>query len=49
MLQRRTEGLAMREMSAREANQNFSKVISAAEKGETIDGMFKSSHCCPSE
>ena len=26
----------MREMSVREANQNFSKVISAAEKGETI-------------
>ena len=26
----------MREMSVREANQNFSKLISAAEKGETI-------------
>lgn len=26
----------MREMSVREANQNFSKVIAAAEQGETI-------------
>jgi prevent-host-death family protein len=26
----------MREMSVREANQNFSQVIAAAEKGETI-------------
>jgi prevent-host-death family protein len=27
---------AMREMSVREANQNFSQVIAAAERGETI-------------
>jgi prevent-host-death family protein len=35
LLQRRTEQ-TMREMTVREANQNFSKVIAAAEQGETI-------------
>src|SRR5258706_14439849 len=34
--QRRTLSGAMREMSVREANQNFSQVIAAAEHGETI-------------
>mgnify|MGYP001792370330 CR=1 FL=1 len=36
MLQRRTLRGRMREMSVREANQNFSQVIAAAERGETI-------------
>jgi prevent-host-death family protein len=36
MLQRGTSGDAMREMTVREANQNFSQVIAAAERGETI-------------
>jgi prevent-host-death family protein len=36
MLQRRTEASFMREMTVREANQNFSQVIAAAERGETI-------------
>ena len=36
-LQRRTRVMtAMREMSVREANQNFSQLIAAAERGETI-------------
>jgi prevent-host-death family protein len=36
MLQRRTAVTLMREMTVREANQNFSQVIAAAERGETI-------------
>src|SRR5690242_496166 len=36
MLQRRTQVKSMREMTVREANQNFSQVIAAAERGETI-------------
>src|SRR5207302_794559 len=36
MLQRRTEGDTMREMTVRESNQNFSQVVAAAERGETI-------------
>src|SRR5260370_12057612 len=36
MLQRRTLSGAMREMSVREANQDFSQPIAAAEHGETI-------------
>jgi prevent-host-death family protein len=29
-------GVVMREMTVREANQNFSQVVAAAERGETI-------------
>src|SRR5207302_11321431 len=35
-LQRRTGDMVVREMSVREANQNFSQLIAAAERGETI-------------
>jgi prevent-host-death family protein len=36
MLQRRTWANAVCEITIREANQNFSQVIAAAERGETI-------------
>jgi prevent-host-death family protein len=36
MLQRGTSVTTMREMTVREASQNFSQLIAAAERGETI-------------